>query len=489
MRNEVVGLQDDDNESGKNDENLNLQIENGLKDVALSVATTSDSGKTNKIVNSYKDNNRKLGNETSVSEEEKHWSLLTYDIMLKHAEKIKWAVEDLYFAYENNNQPDTQDMRRRVNNDYASIPKAEKNAIDLLKTCQKLFKDCLQYAKTNSTINPFVKMYKLIPSTFFQSLNELHHALKHGHCGANGLSVSTRYPERTSFSTSFCVPKFVTSGNYMTKGVVSSIVANGIWADADFSVNLIDSIIETINLKRENCIIFDIGANIGTVTALFAKMNYQVFAIEADNDLYELLKKTFRNLELPINVMKFAMTDSFEGNFLEHFWNDKTENENNVFDTNKLLQDQNLDYAVLDDIYQSIQNTMLTQKTNRKFCGLKIDAEGADTAILKGGANLLNEIPVVLYKIKGGNQTIFESYELLKGKGFRLYSVNEEFLLNHDLSLPVKIILKEINEHHGCFVTGFCSDEENNILGVREEVDLRGVNFNIDFPWIEVVVE
>ena len=132
---------------------------------------------------------------------------------------------------------------------------------------------------------------------------------------------------------------------------------------------------KTLKPKQEE-IVVDVGAHLGEYSLEVAKQVHKVIAIEANNEIFELLKKNIQKNELsnilPINI---AVFDSVGSRFLNVF-GDKTGMGSIVQDSEDNTKKIQVKTDTLDNILKEIKI--------QKIDWIKIDVESAEIEVLKG---------------------------------------------------------------------------------------------------------
>jgi FkbM family methyltransferase len=164
--------------------------------------------------------------------------------------------------------------------------------------------------------------------------------------------------------------------------------------------------------SNENPVILDIGANIG-VSVLWFKMNYptsKIFAFEADNDIFQILKQNVGYLKdvdlhqkavwISNEVLSFQSDGADGGSLL-------TSGENVKRVQGIRLRDFICDFQEIDF--------------------LKIDIEGAEASVIKDCHDVLykvNHIFIEYHSLNGKIQELGEILDILTKNGFRYYIKN-----------------------------------------------------------------
>ena len=178
--------------------------------------------------------------------------------------------------------------------------------------------------------------------------------------------------------------------------------------------------IETIN---ENKILWDVGANIGLYSVYAAfKVNANVFAFEPSVLNLELLARNIfiNGLIDKIKIIPFPLSDklSFESfNLSSTKMGAALHNFGDVKGSSS-IQKENFTYNIL-GISMNDANKLLGIPLPNY---LKIDVDGIENLILRGGADILLQVESVLIEINENDEyQASEAVKLLKNAGLHLY--------------------------------------------------------------------
>lgn len=163
-----------------------------------------------------------------------------------------------------------------------------------------------------------------------------------------------------------------------------------------------------IKYTKSGHIAFDIGANTGTITGIFAKLvgeDGSVYSFEPNPNNFSLLQSKFAN-NPNVLICQEALSD--ENSSHVNFYLDKRQNLSGVASSLYRLEDMTdndvevikINTVTLDDYFkQGIRPNII-----------KIDVEGAEPRVIKGGRDtILSCRPII----------IFEFWETWWEKGFR----------------------------------------------------------------------
>jgi FkbM family methyltransferase len=186
----------------------------------------------------------------------------------------------------------------------------------------------------------------------------------------------------------------------------------------------------------------DIGANIGNHSLFFRRYYPKVFSFEPNPRTYKLLSL---NAELLDNIVcfNFGLSDSARGAFLNINTSNIGGSHLSADETYRSNLQQEIRLETLDGVAESFGGRL----------GLvKIDVEGHELAVLKGGKALLErDKPVILFEQQIENFSNGQSlvYEYLKSIGYKKFAIVKaapEFAtdLPRFLKAPLSLLLKLI---------------------------------------------
>ena len=192
-----------------------------------------------------------------------------------------------------------------------------------------------------------------------------------------------------------------------------------------------------IKTEIEKPLIIDCGSNIG-LSILFFKQNLpnaKVIGFEPDPRIFNILKGNIESAKLSdIQLINKALSDK-EGKI--DFYSEGA-------DGGRIAQEN-------DNKIISVDTIRLRPYLDKEIDLLKIDIEGAETAVLKDCADLLKNVKNIFieyHSIKDKDQTLDEILKILRDNNFRYYidrtgiKSTQPFLkintnLNYDLQLNI----------------------------------------------------
>lgn len=178
-----------------------------------------------------------------------------------------------------------------------------------------------------------------------------------------------------------------------------NIIEKGYWSknDIEFIAALMKKQVE----KKGNIVFFDIGANIGTHSLAIAKMfGYQVkiHAFEAQRQIYYMLCGTMAingvsNIYCYNNAVSDISDSVMSIDLLDY-------NSANNFGALELIKPRASDQDAVIKVTSEIVKTISLDSLNCEFDFLKIDVEGMEDKVLRGGIASINKNrPIVFVEI------------------------------------------------------------------------------------------
>lgn len=177
--------------------------------------------------------------------------------------------------------------------------------------------------------------------------------------------------------------------------------------------------------------VLDVGANVGDVAeaALLSYPNSKVICFEPVSQTFEMLQSRLQGYPDRSFFYKSALSDR---SGTEEIHITTFHGANSIEPQSKIHQDLNphvrelrtekIELVRLDEIASTFPST--------KIDILKIDVEGHEVAVLKGGRNFIaNNVDVIIIEISlmrdtsWENQALFEIFDFMQSVGFRLVNV------------------------------------------------------------------
>jgi len=182
---------------------------------------------------------------------------------------------------------------------------------------------------------------------------------------------------------------------------------------------------ETVKkIIKKNDIVLDVGANIGYLTLIFAKLvgeNGKVYAFEPDPTNFDLLKKNVEtNGYKNVILVRKALSDKTGKTKL--FLSNKNSGNHMMVDTNENRHSVEIEMITGDDYFRDFSNQI-------NF--IKMDIEGAEIDALRGMSSLLqkmNDIKIMIefapYWLKNFGYDPLELLSLLNQYDFTLSEID-----------------------------------------------------------------
>lgn len=205
-------------------------------------------------------------------------------------------------------------------------------------------------------------------------------------------------------------------------------------------LNNLLNFLEHTNLKNKNeLIIFDIGSNVGMYSLLFANTFNKYNKIYS----FEPIKKTFNFLEKNIKLNNYSNIEIFnfgftniEGNYNIGFPNPNINERYNNINKNdtglcSLFGTENKEL-----IYCDTLDNFIKKNNINKIDFIKIDVEGSEFNILKGGYNTLKNLkPILFFEFNKltkllSNINEKELYQYLNDLNYNIYAYKYGYYLD-----------------------------------------------------------
>ncbi len=181
-------------------------------------------------------------------------------------------------------------------------------------------------------------------------------------------------------------------------------------------------LLESLTKLKENPIVFDIGANIGLHSIFIAESNpaSKLYSFEPSSSTRKILEYNIqhRNLANQVTILPFAVSDSVgKANFYQ--------TDDNAYSSLKDTQRKEVISKVEVDLI-TIDAFMIREKLP-KIDLIKIDVEGFDTEVIKGGLKTFQEfkpdIFIEIYKGINSNPDPLETINLLLNIGYKAFLI------------------------------------------------------------------
>ena len=184
-------------------------------------------------------------------------------------------------------------------------------------------------------------------------------------------------------------------------------------------------------IKSETPIVFDVGAHRGESVQFFSNIfeNATIYSFEPDPDNFRHLANFCKDVSCASHIFNLALGTSVDD---VQFYRQDKPHLNSIYPINRNSNDS-LGYAKGAD-NQSIIIKMATldemlNKTKIGRCDLlKIDVQGAEVDVLKGGKDFLKitrniTLELSFFDFYDKSNSFYEVEKLLNPLGFRLYSI------------------------------------------------------------------
>ena len=188
-------------------------------------------------------------------------------------------------------------------------------------------------------------------------------------------------------------------------------------------------------LPTDKNIILDIGANIGSASIpICKKYNLELVAIEASKEIGSLLAQNIVNNGIRSRLLLCALSLKTQ-KYIELFVNKGNTGSSSIMKNwnpsfNKELKD-NIEYVPVKTIDQILENEKINSD---EVLITKIDVEGAEAEVLKGGSNFLksNSAPIILeYRLdltkKYLKTNMDDVVNTLTRTGYEIFSITKDY--------------------------------------------------------------
>jgi FkbM family methyltransferase len=161
-------------------------------------------------------------------------------------------------------------------------------------------------------------------------------------------------------------------------------------------------------LAGREAIVWDIGANLGLFSFAAAALGSKVLAVEADTWLAHLLQRSVMLNKLPVTILPAAVTDTLGVSSL-HVSSDGRASSSLAGSG----AGQTVVTITLDWLLERFPPPQV----------LKIDVEGLEYAVLKGGCKLLELRPAIFCEVTENHDAIGQ---LLNEAGYKIYAARDQ---------------------------------------------------------------
>ena len=201
----------------------------------------------------------------------------------------------------------------------------------------------------------------------------------------------------------------------------NEIIRNGYWAIND--VKLLRSIAEQIIVKKGNCVFFDVGANIGTHTLALATLGSQitVHAFEAQRWIFYMLCGTVSINNLAnVRTYNVAVGET-SGEVIKFKTPNYCSSDGSLnIGSVEILKPRFSDNGGMAMLGEEEVSTITINEIASPVDLLKIDVEGMEDVVLRGGAEkIAKDRPIVFTEILKTDRTwIIDFFKALNYAGF-----------------------------------------------------------------------
>lgn len=188
-----------------------------------------------------------------------------------------------------------------------------------------------------------------------------------------------------------------------------------------------------LNLIPDNGIVLDIGANIGLMTVHLARRlkNSTIMAFEPIPYNLLTLKKNIRLFRLPnVEVMGFALGDKtgrtkmllpYRDSILKQGLCHIIKNDQTIFQEGTLFETE----------VQTLDSIKRLQNSEKPVNAIKMDVEGYECFVVKGGINLISKHKPILYCELAEEKNKTSTFHQLKEVGYQVLVIESGKLVNY----------------------------------------------------------
>ena len=213
-------------------------------------------------------------------------------------------------------------------------------------------------------------------------------------------------------------------------------------------------------------IVFDVGANVGLLTAPFAKQlpRGQVYAFEPD---FENTCQLYVNVRLNdldnVVIESLALQDNARVREIALHIRRAVDGDGLVNQGLSTLKQMPVHTIAVRDVPASTIDVYVHEKSITRIDLIKVDVEGAEQMVLKGAECTLSRMhPIVLYEFSTEIDRLTQTenstacFRLMENLGYRQYEIVREQVLVELLEVPV--------DRHGCNVLCWPPSRDTAVL-------------------------
>jgi FkbM family methyltransferase len=186
----------------------------------------------------------------------------------------------------------------------------------------------------------------------------------------------------------------------------------------------------------------DVGANIGNHSVFFANYFNKVVSFEPHPKIFKLLKINTEDLA-NIEIKNFGLSDKSEASSLRYDIGNYGGSSLTMHNEKSAYQSVDVQVRPLDDELSNYDQPIVL---------IKIDVEGHEAEVLKGAKKvILGNKPTILFEqqVEEINDGTSETFEILKGYGYRFFSVENRYEGKSSKAAKIAAFIK-------AFIFGHC---------------------------------
>lgn len=223
--------------------------------------------------------------------------------------------------------------------------------------------------------------------------------------------------------------------------ITDSFLKGKYWAE--YEIKIIEDLLNFKNINK--LIYFDVGANIGSHTLALSKIfqnKIEIYCFEAQSFISKILEANIYENNLN-NVKNFhcAVSDNYELIKVRVPNYDKINNFGSIELRQPKYSDN--DKIIFSDSFESISSIKLDDFKNDKVNFIKIDVEGMEHFVIKGGRELIkNHRPFLFMElVKTETETILNFFKEIDYSAYQINTENGLFIPN-ELKVPIRNLKK-----------------------------------------------
>ena len=200
-------------------------------------------------------------------------------------------------------------------------------------------------------------------------------------------------------------------------------------------------------------IVFDVGANVGTIALPLSKISKKVYAFEPDSDIFTKLQYNVElNSEIKnIIIVPLALTNNSSKNKVEFY--KRASRDGNCMVNSGISGLKKMPFNIIStsSVYCSTIDDFMKDENIQCIDFIKIDVEGSEYDVLKGAVKAIEDFkPIIIYECSNmlrkrlKSEYTKQSFELLQKLGYIQFEIVDESYLKkldgYNLDIETNII-------------------------------------------------